>query len=82
MLNRMNIESIFIEEDCQKTPEELEEDFCKREAEVTQRFARVEQMPIMAALSKALIGRARQERDEALAAMNPAPPDQAGEGGN
>lgn len=75
MLTRMNIDSIVIEEDNQKTPEELEEDFQKRAAEVTRRFVRVEEQPIMAALKKALIDKARRERDEALAAMIPAAPE-------
>ncbi len=80
MLTRMNIESIMIEEDNQKSPEELEADFQKREAEVTGRFVRVERVPIMEALKKALIDKARRERDEALAAMSPARA--PGEGGN
>lgn len=79
MLGRMNIETIMIEEDNQMTPEELEEAFQKREAEVTRRFVRVEDMPIMAALKKALIGKAKKERDEALAAMRPkAAPEEGG----
>ncbi len=71
MLGRMNIDSIFIEEENQQSPEELEEAFKKREEEVTQRFVRVEELPIMAALKKAIIGKARQARDEALDAMKP-----------
>ncbi len=79
MLTRMNIDSIVIEEENKMTPEELEEAFQKREAEVTRRFVRVEELPIMAALKKALIDKARLERDEALAALSPAEP--SGEGG-
>jgi urease gamma subunit len=78
MLSRMNIETIFIEEDNQMTPEEVEEAFSKREAEVTARFVRVEDQPIMNALKKSLIAKAKKERDEALAAMQPKAPE--GEG--
>lgn len=77
MLTRMNIETIVIEEDIKQTPEELEDAFRKRGAELDERFARVAGQPIMAALKAALLDRARRERDEALAAIIPA----ADEGG-
>ncbi|UQZ89627.1 hypothetical protein C4J81_10570 [Deltaproteobacteria bacterium Smac51] len=72
MLARMNVDTIVIEEDNQMTPEELEEAFQKRQAEVTQRFVRVEDQPIMVALKNALVDKAQRERDEALASMIPA----------
>ncbi|MDR2945350.1 MAG: hypothetical protein LBV79_01190 [Candidatus Adiutrix sp.] len=72
MLTRMNIDSIVIEEENKQTPEELEETFQNRCAELEGRFARVTGLPLMAALKAALIDRARRERDEALAAILPA----------
>lgn len=72
MLTRMNIDSIVIEEEVKQSPEELEEIFRNRRAELDARFARVAGQPIMAALKAALIDKARQERDEALAAIPPA----------
>lgn len=78
MLTRMNIETIVIEEDIKQTPEELEEAFQKRSAELNERFARVGGQPLMAALKAALIDKARKERDESLAAILPA----AEEGGS
>ena len=71
MLARLNIETIVIEEENKLSPEELEEIFQKRAAEVGVRFARVESLPVMAALKKAIIDQARRARDEALAAIIP-----------
>lgn len=72
MLSRMNIDTIVIEEENKLSPEELEEIFQKRSADLDQRFVRVAGQPIMAALKAALVDKARTERDEALAAMVPA----------
>lgn len=72
MLSRMNIDSIVIEEEIKLSPEELEETFQKRQEELTERFARVAGQPVLAALKAALIEKARQERDEALASIIPA----------
>ncbi len=69
MLARMNIETIVIEEENRLSPEELEEIFQNRVAELDLRFERVADQPIMAALKSALIQRAKSERDEALAAI-------------
>jgi vacuolar-type H+-ATPase subunit I/STV1 len=76
MLARLNIETIVIEEENKFSPEELEEIFQNRRAEVTARFERVADLPLMKAFKNALIDQARQSRDDALAAMIPAaPPD-------
>ncbi len=72
MLARMNIDTIVIEEEIKLSPEELEEIFQKRKAEVTARFVRVADQPVSAALRAALVDKARRERDEALAAIIPA----------
>ena len=72
MLARMNIDSIVIEEENKLSPEEVEEIFQNRVAELDKRFDRVAAQPIMAALKKAMIGKAESEREEALAAMIPA----------
>jgi len=78
MLARLNIESIVIEEENKLSPEELEDIFQARQAEITARFERVADRPLMAALKKALIDQARRSRDEALAALVPeAPPEEA-----
>jgi hypothetical protein len=77
MLARLNIESIVIEEEDKLSPEELEEIFQKRQAEVTVRFERVADLPLMAALKNALIDQARRTRDEALAALIPEEPPEA-----
>jgi hypothetical protein len=78
MLAKLNIESIVIEEENQLSPEELEEIFQKRQAEVTARFERSDGLPLMTALKNALIDQARRARDEALDAIIPeAPPEQA-----
>lgn len=69
MLARMNIETIVIEEENRLSPEELEEIFQSRVAELDLRFEGVADQPIMAALKAALIQRAKSERDEALAAI-------------
>ena len=77
MLAKLNIESIVIEEENKLSPEELEDIFQNRQAEVTARFERVADLPLMAALKNALVDQARTVRDEALAAIIPeAPPDQ------
>ena len=76
MLTKLNIETIVIEEESTLSPEELEDIFQKRQAEVEARFERVVDLPLMAALKKAIIDEARRARDEALAALIPeAPPD-------
>lgn len=72
MLSRMNIETVVIEEDIKQTPEELEEIFQIRRAELETRFGRVAGLSVMTALKMALINKARLERDEALAAIIPA----------
>jgi len=72
MLTRMNIDTIVIEEDIKQSPEELEEIFQKRCAELNARFERVAGQPVMSALKAALMNKARSERDEALAAISPA----------
>jgi len=78
MLARLNIESIVIEEENKLSPEELEDIFQTRQAEITARFERVADRPLMTALKKALIDQARRARDEALAALVPeAPPEAA-----
>ena len=80
MLAKMNIETIVIEEENKLSPEELEEIFNSRLAEVAARFERVDDLPLMAAMKKALIDQARRARDEALAALIPeAPPEAPGE---
>lgn len=82
MLERMNIETVTVEEEETVTPEEVEEAFQRRVDEVTARFTRVEDQPIMVALKKAILSKARQNRDESLAAIAskaPAPGDE-GEG--
>ncbi|MDR1043640.1 MAG: hypothetical protein LBP33_00760 [Candidatus Adiutrix sp.] len=71
MLARMNIDSLVIEEEIKLSPEELEEICRNRVASLQVRFVRVEKLPVTAALKAALIGKARRERDEALAAMVP-----------
>jgi len=76
MLAKLNIETIVIEEENKLSPEELEDIFQNRQAEVEARFERVGGLPLMAALKKAIIDEARRARDEALAAMIPeAPPE-------
>ena len=76
MLAKLHIETIVIEEENKLSPEELEDIFQKRQAEVTARFERVADRPLMTALKTAIIDQARRARDEALAAMIPeAPPD-------
>ena len=76
MLTKLHIETIVIEEENTLSPEELEDIFQKRQAEVTARFERVADRPLMTALKTAIIDQARRSRDEALAAMIPeAPPD-------
>ena len=77
MLAKLNIESIVIEEESKLTPDELEEVFQKRQAEVTARFERVDGLPLMAGLKKALIDQARRSRDEALASIIPEAPPEA-----
>jgi replicative DNA helicase len=77
MLAKLNIESIVIEEESKLTPDELEEVFQKRQAEVTARFERVDGLPLMAGLKKALIDQARLARDEALASIIPEAPPEA-----
>ena len=72
MLARMNIDTIVIEEENKLSPEELEEIYQKRVTEITGRFVRVLDQSVLVALKGALIDKARQERDEALAAMIPA----------
>ena len=81
MLAKLNIETIVIEEENLLSPEELEDIFQKRQAEVAERFERVAGLPLMEALKTAIVDEARRARDEALAAMIPeAPPDsKAGE---
>ena len=75
MLARLNIETIVIEEENKLSPEELEDMFQKRQAEISARFELVADLPLMKALKTALIDQARQTRDEALAALIPeAPP--------
>ncbi|MDR1921459.1 MAG: hypothetical protein LBS31_06920, partial [Candidatus Adiutrix sp.] len=81
MLARMNIDSIVIEEDEQLSPEELEEIFRARQAELETRFARVTDQPVLVAFKKALTDQAREARDEALAAIIPAAGEDAPEGG-
>jgi hypothetical protein len=76
MLARLNIETIVIEEENKLSPEELEEIFQNRAAEVSARFERVAGLSLMAALKDAIIDQARAARDEALAAIIPdAPPE-------
>jgi len=76
MLVRLNIESIVIEEEIKLSPEELEDIFQTRQTEITARFERVADQPLMGALKNALIDQARRARDESLAALIPeAPPD-------
>jgi len=77
MLAKLHIETIVIEEENKLTPDELEEVFQKRQFEVTARFERVDGLPLMTALKKALIDQARRARDEALAAMIPEAPPEA-----
>ena len=77
MLAKLHIETIVIEEENKLTPDELEEVFQKRQSEVTARFERVDGLPLMTALKKALIDQARRARDEALAAMIPEAPPEA-----
>ena len=74
MLSRMNIDTIVIEEEITLSPEELEEIYQKRVADLSKRFARVERQPVLAALKAALIDVARQERDAALASITPPAP--------
>jgi hypothetical protein len=76
MLTRLNIETIVIEEENKFSPEELEEIFQNRQAEVSARFERVDELPLMKAFKNALIDQAREARDDALAALIPeTPPD-------
>ena len=72
MLSRMNIDSIVIEEEIKLSPEELEEIYQNRLRELTARFVRVMNQPVLAALKAALADKARRERDESLAAIIPA----------
>ena len=74
MLDRLNIETIVIEEENKLSPEELEEIFQKRRAEVSARFERVDGLPIMMSLKEAIIDQARRARDESLAALIPEAP--------
>jgi vacuolar-type H+-ATPase subunit I/STV1 len=76
MLNKLNIETIVIEEENKLSPEELEEVFQKRRAEVSARFERVDSLPLMAAFKKALLDQALRARDEALAALIPEVPEE------
>lgn len=71
MLARMNIDTIVIEEEVKLSPEELEEIYQKRLAELDGRFIRVQNQPVLKALKAALAEKARDERDEALASMIP-----------
>ena len=73
MLSRMSIDTIVIEEEISLSPEEIEEIYHKRVSELDYRFKRVESQPPLAALKGALINLARQERDDALAALAPPP---------
>ena len=82
MLARLNIETIVIEEENKLSPEEMEEVFQNRQAEVQARFERVTGLPLMMALQEAIIDQARRARDEALDSLIPeAPPDSPAAGG-
>ena len=71
MLSRMNIDTIVIEEENKLSPEELEEIFQTRVEELNLRFGDLISKPILSALKGAIINKAREERDEAIAAMIP-----------
>ena len=71
MLARMNIDTIVIEEEIKISPEELEEIYQKRRAELEGRFVRVQEQKVLMALKTALAEKAGSERDEALASMIP-----------
>ncbi|MGL4207931.1 MAG: hypothetical protein ACRCTY_00945 [Candidatus Adiutrix sp.] len=71
LLGRMNIDSIVIEEDNPQSPEEIEESFQTKVAALEMRFQRGGDQSILLALKAALLGKAKEERDEALAALIP-----------
>ncbi|MDR2444222.1 MAG: hypothetical protein LBE31_11990 [Deltaproteobacteria bacterium] len=75
MLGRMNIDSVLIEEDESRTPQEVMEDFRQFAAELEARFVRIEPQSVLQALKKTMLYLAEKERDETLALINnPAPP--------
>ncbi|MDR1873120.1 MAG: hypothetical protein LBS60_14560 [Deltaproteobacteria bacterium] len=71
MLARQNIETILIEEDDGRSPEEIMADFQNLVAALETRFVRVKDQGILMALKKTMIYLAERERDETLALINP-----------
>ena len=61
MLERMNYENVFIEEEEKETPEEKAARLKKEEAVIEARFALVGSDPILTALKKTLLKRLAEE---------------------
>jgi hypothetical protein len=69
MLQRQNIETIYIEEEERRTREEIEEVHRANLARMNEAFRRVEGDSVLIALKKTLIFISEQERDKTLAVL-------------
>jgi hypothetical protein len=69
MLSRMNIDTVVIEEEDSRSPEEVMDDYNRFVAELEARFVRIEESSVLIALKKTMLYLAEKQRDETIALL-------------